>query len=231
MNPQTTDGIAVPLHLNTGLVLQSASLASEEAHGVGLYRTEFPFMVRDRFPGEEVQERNYRRVLEAFAPRPVNMRTLDIGGDKPLPYFPVKESNPFLGWRGIRISLDHPEIFLTQVRAMLRAGVGFNNLQIMLPMITTVSQVDELLLLIQRAHEHLSPGGRFMLHDFVVEADRTGPKLAALWQLQHTAFTPKARSLDDAWLAQALGSAGFDEVSVQPMIPGMTMLAQGVRAA
>lgn len=85
--------------------------------------------------------------------------------------------------------------------------------------------------LIQRAHEHLAPGGRFMLHDFVVEADRSGPKLAAWWQLQHTAFTPRARSLDDAWLSQALDSAGFDEVSVQSMIPGMTMLAQGVRAA
>jgi len=156
---ETTDGIAVPLYLNTGLVVESSSLGGEEAAGVGLYRTEFPFMVRDRFPGEEVQERNYRRVLEAFAPRLVNMRTLDIGGDKPLPYFPVKESNPFLGWRGIRISLDHPEIFLTQVRAMLRADVGLHNLRLLLPMISTPVEVEDALRLIQRAHDELVEEG------------------------------------------------------------------------
>lgn len=81
--------------------------------------------------------------------------------------------------------------------------------------------------LISRAYRTLAPGGRYMIHDFVVEADRTGPKLAALWQLQHTAFTPTARSLDDAWLAEALAAAGFEDVSVQPMIPGLTMLAMG----
>ena len=83
--------------------------------------------------------------------------------------------------------------------------------------------------LIARAYDTLAPGGAFMLHDFVVDAERTGPKLAALWQLQHTAFTPEARSLDDAWLADSLGDAGFEDVSVRPMIPGMTMLAMGRR--
>ena len=71
------------------------------------------------------------------------MRTLDIGGDKNLPYFPVEESNPFLGWRGIRVSLDHPEIFLQQIRAMLCASVGLDNLSIMLPMITSVSEIEQ----------------------------------------------------------------------------------------
>ncbi|MFM1891294.1 MAG: phosphotransferase system, enzyme PtsP, partial [Pseudomonadota bacterium] len=156
---ETTDGVQVPLYLNTGLVAETNSFGSDEAAGVGLYRTELPFMVRDRFPGESVQVANYRRVVEAFAPRPVILRALDIGGDKPLPYFPVTEQNPFLGWRGSRILLDHPEIFLTQVRAMLRAGVGYHNLQIMLPMITSVSEVDELLLLIQRAHDELAEEG------------------------------------------------------------------------
>jgi precorrin-6B methylase 2 len=85
--------------------------------------------------------------------------------------------------------------------------------------------------LIARAHDTLKPGGRLMIHDFVVTSDRTGPKLAALWQLQHTAFTPTARSLDDAWLEEALTAAGFEDVSVQPMIPGMTMLAMGVKRA
>jgi phosphotransferase system enzyme I (PtsP) len=106
-----------------------------------------------------VQVANYRRVIESFAPRPVILRTLDIGGDKPLPYFPVVEQNPFLGWRGSRVSLDHPEIFLTQVRAMLRAGIGHDNMQVMLPMISSVGEVDELLLLIQRAHDELVEEG------------------------------------------------------------------------
>jgi phosphotransferase system enzyme I (PtsP) len=156
---ETTDGYVVPLYLNTGLVTEARPLGIEEAAGVGLYRTELPFIVRDRFPGEEVQMGIYREVLESFAPRPVTIRTLDIGGDKPLPYFPVVESNPFLGWRGIRITLDHPEIFLTQVRAMLRAAIGLENLQILLPMISTVGEVDDARQLIQRAHDELLDEG------------------------------------------------------------------------
>jgi len=156
---ETTDGVAVPLHLNTGLVNEMLTIGAEEAEGVGLYRTEMPFMVRDRFPGESVQVANYRNVIKTFAPRPVTLRTLDIGGDKPLPYFPVSESNPFLGWRGVRISLSHPEIFLTQVRAMLRAAIGFKNLRILLPMVTTVAEVEELQQLIRRAHDELIEEG------------------------------------------------------------------------
>jgi phosphotransferase system enzyme I (PtsP) len=94
-----------------------------------------------------------------FHPRPVILRTLDIGGDKPLPYFPIEESNPFLGWRGIRISLDHPEIFLTQVRAMLRAAVGQKNLRIMLPMITHVNEVVDAKALILQAVDELQKEG------------------------------------------------------------------------
>jgi len=156
---ESTDGVAFPLFLNTGLVNETSNGNSEECAGIGLYRTELPFMVRDRFPAESVQVLNYRRVLEAFAPRPVILRTLDIGGDKPLPYFPVDEQNPFLGWRGVRISLAHPEIFLTQVRAMLRAAVDLDNLQIMLPMISGVTEVDELKMLITRAHDELLEEG------------------------------------------------------------------------
>ncbi len=156
---ETTDGVAIPLYLNTGLVSEMSDLGLEAAAGVGLYRTELPFMVRDRFPSETEQISNYRRIIHTFAPRPVTLRTLDIGGDKPLPYFPVKESNPFLGWRGIRISLDHPEIFLTQIRAMLRAAIGYENLRIMLPMISGVEEVDDALLMIQRAYEELKEEG------------------------------------------------------------------------
>ncbi|PVV07050.1 MAG: phosphoenolpyruvate--protein phosphotransferase [gamma proteobacterium symbiont of Ctena orbiculata] len=156
---ETTDGAKVPLYMNTGLISELSSQVSEESEGVGLYRTELPFMIRDSFPGESVQVTNYQRVLSAFHPRPVTIRTLDIGGDKPLPYFPVEESNPFLGWRGIRISLDHPEIFLTQVRAILRAAIGLNNVRLLLPMISHVQEVDDALLLIQRAHDELMEEG------------------------------------------------------------------------
>jgi phosphotransferase system enzyme I (PtsP) len=156
---ETIDGVTVPLYLNTGLINEMNSAQQDEAEGIGLYRTELPFMVRDRFPGEDTQINNYQTVLSSMAPRPVILRTLDIGGDKPLPYFPVEEQNPFLGWRGVRISLQHPEIFLTQIRAMLRANVGFGNLQIMLPMITSASEVDELMQLIQQAHDELLEEG------------------------------------------------------------------------
>lgn len=159
---ETTDGYTLPLYLNTGLVSEQRPAGSDEAAGVGLYRTELPFLVRDRFPGEATQRANYRRILEIFAPRPVTIRTLDIGGDKPLPYFPVEEQNPFLGWRGIRITLDHPQIFLTQARAMLSAAAGLDNLQILLPMITTVDEIDEALRLIQRAHDELLNEGQMV---------------------------------------------------------------------
>ena len=125
------------------------------AEGIGLYRTEFPFMIRDRFPGEEEQRVIYRQVLKSFAPRQVTLRTLDIGGDKALPYFPIQEENPFLGWRGIRITLDHHDIFLTQIRAMLRAAIGLDNLQILLPMISDLSELDEALQLIHQAFEEM----------------------------------------------------------------------------
>jgi len=155
----TPDGVNIPLYLNIGLVSSVENEVHDLGDGVGLYRTEIPFLMQDRFPGEEVQQRIYRKALEAFAPRPVTLRTLDVGGDKMLPYFPVKEDNPFLGWRGIRISLDHPEIFLTQIRAMLRASVGLNNLTILLPMISTVTELDLALLLINQAHGELLEEG------------------------------------------------------------------------
>lgn len=148
---ETPDGHRVALYVNTGLMADVARGKDRGAEGVGLYRTEIPFMLRERFPGEEEQRVIYRQQLEAFAPRPVTMRTLDIGGDKDLPYFPIKEDNPFLGWRGIRITLDHPEIFMVQIRAMLKAAIGLDNLQVMLPMISSVFEVEEALHLIHRA--------------------------------------------------------------------------------
>ena len=148
---ETADGHRVSLQVNTGLMTDIARSLERGAEGVGLYRTEIPFMVRDRFPSEKEQSDIYREQLAAFAPWPVTMRTLDIGGDKSLPYFPIEEENPFLGWRGIRVTLDHPEIFMVQVRAMLKASEGHDNLRIMLPMVTTVFEAEEAQHLIHRA--------------------------------------------------------------------------------
>jgi len=156
---ETLDGIHIPLHVNTGLLSDISPSLQSGAEGVGLYRTEIPFLMRDGFPGEEEQAQIYKQVLQGFAPRPVTFRTLDIGGDKALPYFPVVEDNPFLGWRGIRIMLDHPEIFLTQIRAILKVNVYQNNLRLMLPMISDVGEVDEAIGLIKKAHKELTDEG------------------------------------------------------------------------
>ena len=151
----TPDGVPLSLWMNTGLRQDIAIALKSSAQGVGLYRTEIPFLMRSSFPTEDEQTVIYREQLQGFAPQPVTMRTLDIGGDKDLPYFPIEEENPFLGWRGIRISLDHPEIFLAQIRAMLRASEGLNNLRIMLPMISSVPELDRALELIDRAYNEL----------------------------------------------------------------------------
>jgi phosphotransferase system enzyme I (PtsP) len=129
------------------------------AEGVGLYRTEVPFLMRERFPSEEEQRQIYREQLEAFSPSAVVMRTLDIGGDKALPYFPIDEENPFLGWRGIRVTLDHPEILLAQVRAMMKANAGLGNLRILLPMVSNVPELEEALELVRRSHRELAEDG------------------------------------------------------------------------
>lgn len=156
---ETRDGHTVSLLVNTSLPIDVSRSLERGAEGVGLYRTEVPFMIKEHFPSEQEQIDCYRTQLEGFAPRPVTMRTLDIGGDKSLPYFPIEEDNPFLGWRGIRVTLDHPEIFLVQIRAMLKANQGLNNLQILLPMVTHISEVDEALALIDQAYQEILEEG------------------------------------------------------------------------
>ncbi|KTD76375.1 hypothetical protein Lwal_2097 [Legionella waltersii] len=156
---ETLDNYRVSLQVNTGLAMDAGMSMSVGAEGVGLYRSEVPFMSRDRFPSEDEQTIIYRQTLKAFAPHLVTMRTLDVGGDKVLPYFPVEEENPYLGWRGIRVTLDHPDVFLMQVRAMMRASEELDNLRIMLPMVTTLSEVEEATYLIEQAYEELLEEG------------------------------------------------------------------------
>lgn len=156
----TPDGVRLPLYANIGLVAELAPALNSGAEGIGLYRTEFPFLVRESFPVEDEQYQLYREVLESFAPKPVTLRTLDVGGDKILSYFPIEEDNPFLGCRGIRFTLDHPEIFLIQLRAMLRANAGLNNLHVLFPMISRVGEVDEALGLLACAYRELLEEGQ-----------------------------------------------------------------------
>jgi phosphotransferase system enzyme I (PtsP) len=159
LTAETPDGTRITLNVNIGLLAEAGVLNATGADGVGLYRTEFPFMVRHSFPGEDDQYQIYRDILQSFAPQPVTLRTLDVGGDKALPYYPMKEDNPYLGWRGIRFTLDHPEIFLPQLRAMLRANTGLGNLRIMFPMISQVGELREAQALLRQAHAELVDEG------------------------------------------------------------------------
>ncbi|MGL5361981.1 MAG: phosphoenolpyruvate--protein phosphotransferase [Bosea sp. (in: a-proteobacteria)] len=136
----TRDEVAIKLNINAGLLVDMPHLAETNADGVGLFRTELQFMVAARMPTTQEQQELYAAVLAAADGKPVTFRTLDIGGDKVLPYMErLDEENPALGWRAIRIGLDTPKLLRAQVRAMLRAGAG-GHLKIMLPMVATVDE-------------------------------------------------------------------------------------------
>ena len=151
----TLDGHKISILLNTGLSSSQNKEVAGLFDGIGLYRSELPFMLTDSFPTEQEQMESYQRLLNQYATLPVTMRTLDVGGDKPLSYYPIFEDNPFLGWRGIRFTLDQPEIFLVQIRAMLRANLQHQNLRIMLPMISAIEEVYEAKRLITQAWQEI----------------------------------------------------------------------------
>ncbi|MDC9612523.1 phosphoenolpyruvate--protein phosphotransferase [Xenorhabdus khoisanae] len=148
---QLKSGERVLVQLNAGLSLKHEQQIADSIDGVGLYRTEIPFMLHSGFPSEDEQKNRYQEMLALFPDKPVVLRTLDIGADKQLPYMPISEDNPCLGWRGIRITLDQPEIFLIQLRAMLKANIHTGNLKILLPMVTSIEEIDEARKLIERA--------------------------------------------------------------------------------
>ncbi|AYA75223.1 phosphoenolpyruvate--protein phosphotransferase [Bacillus sp. Y1] len=136
----TSDGHHVELAANIGTPKDLKGVVNNGGEGVGLYRTEFLYMGRDQLPTEEEQFESYKAVLEGMDGKPVVVRTLDIGGDKELPYLNLpKEMNPFLGFRAIRLCLEEQDMFRTQLRALLRASV-YGNLKIMFPMIATLSE-------------------------------------------------------------------------------------------
>jgi phosphotransferase system, enzyme I, PtsP len=156
--PSTTkDGVHVDLLMNAGLAVDLPQLAESGAAGIGLFRTELQFMVAATFPRAEAQERLYRDVLDAARDKPVTFRTIDIGGDKVLPYFKsvAHEENPALGWRAIRLTLDRPALLRTQVRALLKAAGG-RELRLMLPMVTEIGEIMQAREIIDREVRHLS---------------------------------------------------------------------------
>ena len=153
------DGIKVGAWANIGSPKDVPGLLRNGAQGIGLYRTEFLFMNNDRFPSEEEQFEAYKTVAESLEGKPVTIRTMDIGGDKSLPYMELpKEENPFLGWRALRVCLDRPEILKTQFRALLRAS-AFGYIKIMLPMIISLDEVRKSRALLKECMEELKAEG------------------------------------------------------------------------
>ncbi|MBX9907613.1 MAG: phosphoenolpyruvate--protein phosphotransferase [Beijerinckiaceae bacterium] len=155
----TKDGVPIVLQINAGLLVDMPNLEATAASGIGLFRTELQFMVAQHMPTTSEQQALYSAVLEQAEGRPVTFRTLDIGGDKVLPYMErVEEENPALGWRAIRIGLDKPRLLRAQVRALLRAGAG-RDMKIMLPMVATVDEFRRARLLVQREQAMLAKQG------------------------------------------------------------------------
>lgn len=165
--PVTPDGRKITVSANIGSVEEIDSVLEFGARSIGLFRSEFLFMQGNRLPEEETQFRAYRRVVKAFKEGHVVLRSLDVGGDKPLQAIPIpKEANPFLGYRAVRISLDRPLLFRQQLRAALRAS-AYGRLKIMFPMISGPNEVARILALLREIREELDREG--IAHDQELE--------------------------------------------------------------
>jgi phosphotransferase system, enzyme I, PtsP len=177
----TRDGIQIKLLLNAGLLIDLAQLRTTGAEGVGLFRTEIPFMVRDSFPGVEDQTEFYQSVFEQAEGCPVVFRTLDIGGDKVLPYLAhAVEDNPAMGWRAIRIGLDRPAMLRQQLRALIRAA-GARPLFVKFPMIAEIAELEQARTILDIELSRAAKEGRIL-----PAVIKTGVMLevpALLWQL------------------------------------------------
>jgi phosphoenolpyruvate-protein phosphotransferase/dihydroxyacetone kinase phosphotransfer subunit len=153
----TQDGQAVQILANIGGPEDVTAALAAGAEGVGLFRTEFLFQAHDTLPDEERQYQIYRDIAAAFGDRPLTIRSLDVGGDKPLAAFPLaQEENPFLGLRGVRLCLAHPELLITQLRAVLRAHAEQPNIQLMIPMIATVEEFRSVKVCVEQARQALA---------------------------------------------------------------------------
>ncbi|UIJ74014.1 phosphoenolpyruvate--protein phosphotransferase [Aurantimonas sp. HBX-1] len=167
---RTKDGVAIDLEMNAGLLVDLPQLEESGAAGIGLFRTELQFMVASTMPRASDQERLYAAVLDAAGERPVTFRTLDVGGDKVLPYISQSpEENPALGYRALRLALDRPGLMRTQLRALLKAAAG-RELRVMFPMVTDLAEVQQARELIDRELNHLTRFGHPMPHRLKVGA-------------------------------------------------------------
>lgn len=165
---ETTDGFIVPVMGNIELSDEAASVVEHGGDGIGLYRTEFQYLSGARFPKESELFEKYKRVVEMMAPKPVTIRTLDINGDKAVNgFFDDAENNPALGLRAIRYCLKNPDVFKTQLRAILRAAV-FGNVRIMFPMISSCEEVREAKRLLNEAADSLAEEGETFRRDIKI---------------------------------------------------------------
>lgn len=156
---QTRDGMKVILRANVGLISDITIARRNGAEGVGLYRTEFPYMIRADFPSRDEQYQLYSKVVKGFDGEPVTIRTLDIGGDKALPYFrPPHEENPFMGWRSVRVSLDNRDIFRTQIEAILMAACH-GPVKMLFPMISGLEEIRACKAVVEEACQNLKKEG------------------------------------------------------------------------
>ncbi|GJE26693.1 phosphoenolpyruvate--protein phosphotransferase [Methylobacterium organophilum] len=182
---QTRDGVRVGLNLNAGLLVDLTHLHETGAEGIGLFRTELQFMVAERMPSAAEQQTLYEQVFAATGDLPVTIRTLDIGGDKILPYMPaLEEENPALGWRAIRIGLDRPALLRVQLRALLKAAAG-RPLKIMFPMVATVEEFTRAREIVEREKAHLRRHGYVLPSDCQLGAMIEVPSL--LFQIDEIA--------------------------------------------
>lgn len=181
LSPVTRDGCEIGMHINAGLLSEAAALDGANADGIGLFRTELAFMNWKKYPSVAYQAVFYGKVMDRADGKPVVFRTLDIGGDKPLPYFnPAGEENPALGWRAIRIGLDRPAVLRTQFRALIRGAEG-RELRVMLPLVSEVAEIDAARALFDRevaqARENGQPVPKKTLFGVMIEVP------SILWQL------------------------------------------------
>ena len=232
----TRDGEPVTLLVNAGLVVDLPQIAETGAAGIGLFRTEMQFMVAQEFPRASEQQQLYRSVLDAAGDLPVTFRTLDIGGDKVLPYMRnYEEENPALGWRAIRLGLDRPGLLRSQVRAMLRAASG-RKLRIMFPMVAAVHEFDEAKALVERELTHLRRHGHKLPDSVDIGTMLEVPSL--LFQLDELLDRVDFLSVGSNDLVQffyavdrgnARVSARFDELS-PPMLRALKQIADCAKA-
>jgi phosphotransferase system, enzyme I, PtsP len=228
----TRDGVEISLFLNAGLLVDLPHVEETGASGVGLFRTELQFMVAGQFPRTGEQLSLYRSVLDAAAGRPVTFRTLDVGGDKVLPYMRiVEEENPALGWRAIRLGLDRPALLRSQIRALLRAASG-RDLRLMFPMIAAVREFDEAKELVERELTYLRRHNHKLPERVEIGTMVEVPSL--LYQLDELLDRVDFLSVGSNDLAQFLFAADrgnprvstrFDELSI-PMLRALRDIAE-----